>query len=305
MRDPHGFRVGIAAPAVAAAMPGRIGPALLVEVALARQVVVDADQLGSGRVAQRVEGAGVDAACEEAHEPGMALVHPPAQEIETEPAPSVLVLCLLGQGRRAEGSADILGLDQAGIRPDGADRPHRLLGRAALVDHHAQEARLVAAVRIPMAVEAREARRRQRLVHRGKILDLRIVFGDPPGMAGEKVGIGRIEQARVARAAAVMGQPCDRPDAETVEMRQARIVPGPVAGVGIVGSDGLPQDREAQGADAEARHGVEILRAVPMPSFHHLIAKAVMDPDDAAFDTAPQFQHGLEPSPPGGGLVTS
>src|SRR5688572_20269570 len=97
----------------------------------------------------------------------MLRVDPAVEQVEAEPAAFILMPGLVQQRRRGEGLAEILGLEEPGIRNGPANGPHRLQGSSAFVDERAKEGGIVVTVRIPMAVEAGESRGGQRLVDRG------------------------------------------------------------------------------------------------------------------------------------------
>jgi hypothetical protein len=152
---PHRLGVDIGV----AAVPARLEPGIevdpVIEEALAGQIMVDADHVGP-RLARRepVDLRLADAGLEQALAPVMRAVDPPGEEVEAQPPPLILVRGLAAERSGREDLAEILGLDEAGAGHGGADRPHRLEGAKTLVDQGAKEGRIVAAVRIPMAVEA-------------------------------------------------------------------------------------------------------------------------------------------------------
>src|SRR3954451_979503 len=115
--------------------------------------------------------------------PGMLTIHAAAKQVEAQPAWLIFELGLVGQGRRAENLSEILRLNELSIRPQQPDCTHCKHHRLALIDGGPEKAAHVAAVRIPMSVEATKARRRQRLIHGGKQLDPGITRGDALCMA--------------------------------------------------------------------------------------------------------------------------
>src|SRR5829696_3242773 len=125
--------------------------------------------------------------------PGVVGINPPAKEVEAEPPALVLELRLIAEQGCAEGLPEVLGLDQLCIWPDGPDCAHREDDRRALGDECAKEPGLVASMRVPVAIEAAEARGGQRLVDRRKHLDPRIAPRHALRVPGEERRKTRIE----------------------------------------------------------------------------------------------------------------
>jgi hypothetical protein len=123
------------------------------------------------------------------------------------------------------GLGQIVGLDQLGVRVDGADRAHRQHRRAALDQQRADERGFVAAMRVPDTGQTRKARGRADLVDGRVVLDPRIAGGHGAGVLGQLVGEGGIDEARVTGAAAVVDQPDDRVDPEVAQRRQPFVGP--------------------------------------------------------------------------------
>ena len=63
----------------------------------------------------------------------MRPVDPAAEQVEAQPAPFVLVLRLMGESRRGEGAAEIVGLHELCVGADLPDRAHGEHRRLALV----------------------------------------------------------------------------------------------------------------------------------------------------------------------------
>ena len=68
-----------------------------------------------------------------------------------------------------------------------------------------------------------------RAVHRSVVLDPRVPFRDGTRIRGELLGKAGVEQAGVARAAAVVQQRDDRPDAQLAQTRERRVREAPVS----------------------------------------------------------------------------
>jgi hypothetical protein len=164
-RHAHRLGVGEAMPAVAAPQVLGVAAQALVEEALAREIVIDADDVGGGVALEEQLEVGLGHAGVDEPAPERVLaVDASAQEVEGEPAALVVVLGLIGELRRREGLAEVVGLDELGVGPDLADGAHGEHGRLAFVGEGAKEALVVLRVRIPVAVQRAEARRRQGLV---------------------------------------------------------------------------------------------------------------------------------------------
>ena len=124
--------------------------------------------------------------------------------------------------RRAERAAAVLGLDQPRARADLADRAHREHDAAHWLSSARTKVAVVAAVRIPVAVEAAEARGRQRLVDRRVVAIHGIALGDGARERARALGEARIERATCTRGPLPWWtQPDDRPDAELAQPRRA------------------------------------------------------------------------------------
>ena len=153
---------------------------------------------------------GRDAVPFEEPTPFVVSIEPAAQEIKAEPAPAILVPRLPRDRRRGKHPAQILGMQEARVRDVGADGAHREQDSPALIDDGAQKRPLIAAVRMPVPVEAGEASRRQRLVDRRPCGDLRVARRGTPGVGGEPGREGGREQLGSARSGTVMQKSGDR-----------------------------------------------------------------------------------------------
>ncbi len=167
----------------------RIEAEPIVEEAVAGGIVVDAEHVRSSLAGgQFVEVTRRHAMRLKVAAPGMTAAHHAAEQVHAEPAPVVLVLGLPGQGRGGEDAADILGTDEVCARLLGSDGAHRQQASPALVDDRPQERALVAQMRVPMAVQAGETRRGQRLVDRYPALHAGVAAHHTAGMYGQALG---------------------------------------------------------------------------------------------------------------------
>jgi hypothetical protein len=262
----------------------------LVEEPLAREVVVDPDDVRRARVGQEFLELALRDRVREVAPQRVVPVHAARQEVEAEPAALVLVGRLVGEVLRGERPAQVLGLDEAGGGVHPADGAHGAAGRVRLVHHHAQEEAVVAGVRVPVAVEAAEPGRRQRLVDRRVELQPGVALGHPRGVLGEAGGEARPGESGVAGAAAVVDQPRDRGQAEPAQAAEPLVRPAPVGAPGAVRGDPLPQHRVADGPDAQRGEVVEVARAVLVAAQHGLVDVAVADPGDGALEPAPHLE---------------
>ena len=71
------------------------------------------------------------------------------------------------------------------------------------------------------------------------------------------------------------------------EAGQALVSPGPVVRPIDITRNPLPDDRIAQGRDPKGGDAIQIVRAILMPGTHDLIAPAIADAADGAFDATP------------------
>ena len=220
----------------------------------------------------------------------MGAVHPAAEQIQRQPAPLVLEIGLVAQPGTGEGPAQILGLNQPRAGDAAADRAHRAQRSPALVHHHAQERRPVPVVRVPVAVQPGEPRGRDRLVHRGPVLDPPVARGHRVGVGGELLGELRVQQVGVARPRAVVQQADDRRQPEAAQPCQSRVVPSPVPQVGMVWRHPLPQHGVAQDANPERSHPVQVVVPLEVARLAELVAPLVADAHHAAFKATPHLE---------------
>ncbi len=164
-----------------------------------------------------------------------------------------------------------------------ADLAHRQHHAAALDQQRLQESQVIAAVRVPEAVEAGEARGGQRFVDGRVVLDPRVTRGDGAGIFRQLGREGRIDQAGVARAAAVVHQADNRGDPCVAQGRQALVRPFPVGAGNAVRRSALPQDRVADRADTESSKLGYVVEPVSMTVAVHLAVIIVVDAIDCTF----------------------
>src|SRR5438309_9436230 len=141
-----------------------------------------------------------------------------------------------------------------------------------------------------MAIQARESRRGHRLVDRVPHFDPRITARDTGGVVCQEVRKIGLEQVRVARSGAVMDEARDDLDAALAQMLEAFVVPREIELAWGFRRHRLPKNGIAHRLDPDLCHGVEIGKTRAMPGIDQLIAIAVADPHDRAFDAAPQLQ---------------
>ena len=139
----------------------------------------------------------------------------------------------------------------------------------------------------PDAVQAGEARRGADLVDRGVELEPRVARGDRTGVLGQRWCKAGIDQARMARAAAVVDQSGDRGDAGRAQGGQALVRPAPVGAFDAVGGGAFPQDGVADGADAEPGEALDVAGAVAMAVAVQLAEIRILHAIDRAFEAAP------------------
>src|SRR3954471_12794744 len=100
----------------------------------------------------------------------------------------------------------------------------------------------------------------------------------------------RIQQARVARSAAVVQQTRDGRDAKLAQPREPLVRPAPVGRTVGIGHRALPQHRIAQRADAELGTAREIADARVMARALELAEIRIADAVVRRLDPAPQLE---------------
>src|SRR5215213_6674885 len=97
----------------------------MIEIALARQIMIDAHDIGR-RVCMEKEFEIhlTHAKAPEYLPPRMMPIDHPAQQVECKPAPLVLMLSLIGQGRAGENPSKVLCLHKLRIAADFPDGLH-------------------------------------------------------------------------------------------------------------------------------------------------------------------------------------
>src|ERR1044071_5418216 len=89
-----------------------------------------------------------------------------ADQIPAKPASFILEVGLISELRGAERLPKIVGRDELSTRIHAANRPHGKHGRPTFVEQRSCKRSVVSSVRIPMPIQATEARGRERLVDR-------------------------------------------------------------------------------------------------------------------------------------------
>src|SRR3954470_23194995 len=292
-----GLDIGKALGALPAAVVLGIVMLVLVEVALAGDVVIDADDVRRTRIVGEPEKLGFarPAFTREPVPQGMALRHTPAQQVPAEPAPVVEEFSMGGKPGRAVGLAQIVGLDELRLRVHAPDLAHGEHRGPALVEERLLECGRLAQMGIPNAVQGAEAGGRERLVDRGVPLEPGIAARHRAGVAGEAGRKGVADQTCFPRSAAVVHEAGNRRDAELAQTVEALVAPGPVRSLERLGGSAFPEHWVAQRAHAERCDGFEVFDtpgvAVALELAEILVAHAVY----GALDAAPQL-HGQAPA---------
>jgi hypothetical protein len=269
----------------------RIALETVVEPALAGDVVVDAHDVGrAGVLLEPQQFFGRGFRLEQVIPQGVVFVDPAAQHVPAEPAALVEEIRDLRHFRRAVGARQVVGLHQLGVRIDLADLAHRQHGGAALVDEGAHEGRLAGAVRVPHAVQPREAGGGADLVDRRVVLDPGVAAGHRAGVFRQLFREVLGHQAGMARTAAVVDQADDGRHAQLLQHGQAFVRPRPVCRVDAVRSGALPQHGIADRADAERGKALEVLQPLCMTVAVHLGEVIVAYAVDGAFEPAPELK---------------
>src|SRR6185295_1380749 len=161
--------------------------------------------------------------------------------------------------------------------------------RLAFVAQWRPEIRLAVRMRIPETVQCTEARRGQWFVNGRVAYQVGIAVRDGGGVRHELVREFRIEQTRMARAAAMVKQTGDRCDSKIAQQCEPFIRPGPVW-LGTVGMDTFPEDRIAQRRDAELGKHLQVIGTLVMSIALELAEVHVIDEIHRAFQAAPKFE---------------
>src|SRR5215208_3028021 len=157
-RHPDRLGIGVAVPRIATRVMIRIARETLIEIALAGEIMIDPDDVRRGvSCIEEFEFGFRNPVVQQSLPPRVISHYIPAEEVEGQPAPLVLVPCLILKERCRERLPKILRLNELSIRTHLPDRPHRENRRLALVHERPQERVVARPVRIPMTVEATEA----------------------------------------------------------------------------------------------------------------------------------------------------
>ncbi len=285
-----GLDVGIGLASVAAVQVRWVQFQPIVQETLAGDVGVDADDVGrTGRLAQAHEFILPGAAAAQPGPQRMPLIDPAAQQVERQPAALVVEGGLVGHGGCRAREAEIVSLDEPGRRVDVADGAHRKHGRVHLVQQRAHEAGVVRRMRIPQAVQAGEAGRRQWLVDRRPAFHVWKALGDLAGIVGEQGGEVRIDQAGVARAAAVVQQPDDGLKPVRVQAGDRTGGPREVQGTRQCGGM-FPKNGKSHALRAQRGETVDVVGPAREAGQRRLVTPTVVDPIDRALRADPQLQ---------------
>ena len=196
--------------------------------------MVHADHVGRAGIVRDGLQPVAQAECGYAVGQRMVGADPAAQEVPGDPAPAVVVLGVLRHRGGGVGVAEVLGLHELsrGVHP--ADARHRKPRGVDLIEHRSPQGALVLGVREPVAVEATEPRRGERLVHGGVGVQPWVALGDRLRVGGEAQGEAVVVQkARPPRSRPMVDESGDGPHAEPANLRQAIIRPCEVAVAGV------------------------------------------------------------------------
>ena len=150
-------------------------------------------------------------------------------------------------------------------------------------------------VGVPEAVEATEASGGQGLVDRGEGRYPGVACRDFAGVAGEQLGELVVEEACVARPAAVVDQAGDGLNIELAQSLQTLVGPIPVLSVGVVRRDGLPKNGVSQRSYPQVGNQVEIFDALGVATCLKLVKIKVANPVDGAFDPSTKLRQAALP----------
>jgi hypothetical protein len=106
---------------------------------------------------------------------------------------------------------------------------------------------------------------------------------------GEPLDEALVEQIGPHRAAAMVHQPDDGPDAQRAESLQPAGRPGPVRRLEAGGGDGFPEHRHPQRPEAERGEAVEVGEPVAVAVAAQLVEPAVAHTIHRALHASPQL----------------
>src|SRR5262249_47301639 len=138
--------------------------------------------------------------------------------------------------------------------------------------------------------------RGERLVHRGVVLHPRVALRHGAREGREAVGEVRAREARATRAAAVVQEADDGPDAEGAEPFEPRVGPGEGRGADVAaGTRALPEDGVAERRDPQPREQIDVGRPAGVAAPLHLVEVPVPHAVDGALHTSPELEWGARP----------
>ena len=143
---------------------------------------------------------------------------------------------------------------------------------------------------IPYSIQTTKPGSGEWFVYRSIIVDPRKLPGYTCSVCRKFYSKVFIQEISKGRPAAMMKKSCygfHLPVAKLIELLRD---PPPVCFAILQRLMFFPQNRIAYSADAQAGEQVDVFRAVIMPGIIQLIAVAVIDPVDTAFNTAPDFR---------------
>lgn len=182
---------------------------------------------------------------------------------------------------------DVLRLHQTSSRIHHPHRAHGPPHAFALVEQDPGKRAEIAPMRMPQAVEAGEARGRERLVYRRVVLDPGETLGEAAREIRQTDGEARIEQAARQGPRAVMQEADDGPEAERAQAPEARRREGPVRRRARVV---FPKHGQAQRAQPERGEAVEVVEPPVMAGARLLVLDPSTDANVRTLRAAPEFQ---------------
>src|SRR5689334_13746807 len=188
----------------------------------------------------------------------MTLIDATRQQIEREPPALILERCLICKTLCAVHTTKIFCLDKLHRGNHFTHRFYRSARSQALIHDSIRKVAPRPTMRIPVTIQRREACRRQWLVDRSYISDLRIALCNSSRVIRELPGKPVIEQARVPGTAAVMNETHDGSDSVLLEQLHPFIGPAPVCLARRRRSGSLPQDRIANRSYAERCNSLDV-----------------------------------------------
>src|SRR3954454_5893660 len=106
----------------------------------------------------------------------MATINATTKQVVTQPSAFIFQIGLILEFRSTEHLSEVVSRYQPCCRIDRPNGLHRQNYRSTLIQQRSRESSVVAGMRVPVPVEAAEARSRDRLVYRRITFDKRVAF---------------------------------------------------------------------------------------------------------------------------------